>query len=133
MDFKKELKNLVLSVKENVKKGGGKITNEDIATRLGYNRSYFSTLMGPNGKVEKEHIDNFNAHFQKEIAGIIKPSRPGDELNRERAMIKVMYQRVAKQEALRLGITFEQALDLMDDDTMIAWRDLERQERKGKE
>jgi len=128
MDFKKELKSLVETVKNNYKKAGKKITNEEIAARLGYNRSYFSTLTTGSVKVEKEHIDNFKAHFQSELAGVIKPSRPGDKSNRERAMIRVIWQRVAKQEALRLGVSVKEALDGMEDDTMIALSDLERED-----
>jgi len=126
MEFKKQLKELVDIVKAHYLKQGVKITNEEIAKRLGYNRSYFSTLTGGSGKVEKEHIENFKAHFHSEIAGIIKPSLPGDEVNRERALIKMLYQRVAKLEAERLGVPVESVMDEMDRDTMIAWRDLEK-------
>ena len=127
MEFKKELNRLVEIVKAAYLKQGSKITNEEIAKRLGYNRSYFSTLTGSTGKVEKEHIDNFKAHFQSELSGVIKPSPPGDELNRERALIKMLYQRVAKLEAERLGISVEVVMKEMEKDTMIAWRDLEKE------
>lgn len=127
MEFKKELNKLVEIVKATYRNQGSKITNEEIATRLGYNRSYFSTLTGASGKVEKEHLENFKAHFQSELAGVIKPSPPGNDLNRERALIKMLFHRVAKLESDRLGIPLEVVMTEMEKDTMIAWKDLEGQ------
>lgn len=127
MDFKKELKKLVTIVKDNAKKAGQKVTNEQIAERMGYSRTYFSTLTGKTGKVEKEHIDNFKAHFHLELEGIVKPSTPGDALNRERALVKMLYQRVAKLESERLGVPLDKVMDEMERDTMIAWKDLEKE------
>jgi len=95
MEFKKELNKLVDIVKAAYLKHGSKITNEEIAKRLGYNRSYFSTLTGATGKVEKEHIENFKAHFHSELNGVVKPAAPGDSINRERALIKVLLHQVA--------------------------------------
>ncbi|WP_126244369.1 hypothetical protein [Chitinophaga rhizosphaerae] len=126
MDFKIELQKLVDIVKNNSKMAGAPLTNEAIAKRLGYTRTHFSTLLGSNGKVYQEHLDNFKAHFRTELVGIGKPALPGDELNRERALLKVLVQRVAKQEAERLGISVEKALEEIERDTMIAWRDLEK-------
>jgi len=125
MDSKKEYIKLVGTVKNLAKARGERLTNEEIANRLGYNRSYFSTLMGSAGKVEKSHIEDFKLRFQNELAGVIKPVE-GDSVNRERALIKVLMHRVAKLEAERLGIPVELVLAELEKDTMIAWRDLEQ-------
>jgi len=127
MDFKNELRELVEIVKLNSKKAGGKLTNEEIAKRLGYSRPYFSTLIGTAGKVEKDHIDNFKSRFRDELEGkFIKPSLPGDVLNRERALIKVLFHRVVKLEAQRLGMPEDKVIAEMERDTNIALADLEQ-------
>lgn len=128
MKLKDEFKELVRKIKSNSLAGGYKLRNEDMAKRLGYNPDYFSTLTGKSGTVNESHIKDLKDHFKNELDGIIKPSRPGNKNNRERAMVRVMWQRVAKQEAVRLGISVKEAIQGMEDDTMIAWSELEQED-----
>ncbi|SEV88430.1 hypothetical protein SAMN05428988_0105 [Chitinophaga sp. YR573] len=131
MKLKEQYKELVKTIKSRSKEGGIRLRNEDIAKRMGYNSNYFSTLTGESGTVTQQHIDVLKTYFQDELAGIIKPASSGDPVNRERAIIKMLYQRLAKSESERLGIPIEKVMDEMDRDTMIAWRDLESED-KGK-
>jgi len=126
MNLKEEYNSLVKTVKQNIKKAGGKITNEEMAEKLNISRTYLSGLLGGSKDVTKKHIDDFKSHYRDELEGIVKPSKPGSIVNRERALIKMLYQRLAKLEAERLGIPIEKVMDEMDRDTMIAWRDLEQ-------
>lgn len=130
MDFKKEFNRLVKEIKLRSAENGRKIKNDEIARRLGFSsRTYLSDLMGnsSNKEVGEKHILLLKEKFKDELEGIvIKPSSPGDELNRERAMIRVLMQRVAKLESERLGIPVEVVLKEIEQDTMIAWKDLEK-------
>lgn len=54
--LKKEYIRLVGIVKKHRKQEGQPDRYEDIAETLGYNRSYFSTLMGDRGVVTEDHI-----------------------------------------------------------------------------
>lgn len=126
MNLKEEYNSLVKTVKTSVKKAGGKITNEEMAERLNISRTYLSGLLGGSKEVTKKHIDDFKSHYRDELGGIVKPSEPGDSVNRERALIKVLMHRVAKLEAERLGMPVELVLAELEKDTMLAWRDLEQ-------
>jgi len=128
MKNKEQLQKLVETAKINAKVGGVKLRNEDIAKRMGITRTYLSDLLGEPGKdVTSKHVEDFKAHFKDELGGIIKPSGPSNELNRERALIRVLMQRVAKLESERLGIPVEKVLKELEQDTMIAWKDLENE------
>lgn len=102
MDFKKELKRLVEIVKSYSREQGRKVTNEELATRLGYTRSYFSTLLGESGKVYKEHVDNFTAHFQKELSGAAGITA-GDPMNPEKALFFAFLLDYAEWKAEKTG------------------------------
>jgi len=128
MDFKKQLQDLVKSVKNASKQNGVTLRNEDIAKRLGVSRTYMSDLLGSNADVTEKNIALFKERFRDELAGIVRPSEPGDQGNRERALIRVLMQRVAKLESERLGIPVELVMKDLEQDTMIAWRDLEQDE-----
>jgi|GEM_PF-6862907 len=56
MDYKKEYKRLLEIVKERRSQSSLPARNQDIAEILGYNRSYFSTMLGENGTVGPEHL-----------------------------------------------------------------------------
>lgn len=127
MDYKKEFQEIVKSLKANALLAGNKLRNEDIAGRLGYNSDYFNTLNGKSGKVTEDHLNTLKMAFKDELNGVVKPSLPGNELNRERALIKMLYHRVAKLEAERLGVPVELVIKEMEQDTMIAWKDLEKE------
>lgn len=127
MDYKTEFQEVVKSLKAREMMRGGKLRNEDIADKLGYNSDYFNSLNGKSGKVTEDHLNTIKMVFKDELGEIRKPSLPGNEVNRERALIKVLLHRVAKLEAERLGIPVETVLAEMEKDTMIEWRDLEGQ------
>jgi phage repressor protein C with HTH and peptisase S24 domain len=63
MDFKKDYKKLVGIVKRLQTAMGKPSRNEDIARELGYNRSYFSSLLGERGVVSEDHLRNIKLHF----------------------------------------------------------------------
>lgn len=127
MELKEQYRELVKKIKGSALSKGNRLRNEDMAKRMGYNANYFSTLTGGSGTITQQHIDDIKRYFEEELTGVKKPSLPGNEINRERALIKVLLHRVAKLEAERLGISVETVLAEMEKDTMIEWRDLEGQ------
>lgn len=60
---KKEYIRLVTIVKERRTKEGLPARHEDIAKILGYDRAYFSTLLGKRSNVNEEHIKLLKLHF----------------------------------------------------------------------
>ncbi len=128
MNLKEQFREIVKTIKKKSNEGGVKLRNEDMAKRMGYNANYFSTLTGGSGAVTQQHIDELHTYFADELIGIIKSAPPGDPSNRERAIIKMLYHRLAKSESERLGIPIDKVMDEMERDTMIAWRDLEKGE-----
>jgi hypothetical protein len=68
MDYKKKYKDLVSQIKAAAKRENGKpLRNEDIAERLGYERSYFSTLLGERGEVTEKHVRVLQNEFREEL------------------------------------------------------------------
>lgn len=63
MDTKEEYKKLLEIVKKQLKGSGMQSRNEDVAEILGYNRTYFSTLIGKEGNITKGHIKELKLHF----------------------------------------------------------------------
>jgi len=63
MDFKKEYKKLVGTVKSTRKGQKLSFRNEDIAGILGYSRTYFSGLLGKSAIVTQDHLKNLKLHF----------------------------------------------------------------------
>lgn len=63
MDFKKEFKNQLELIKTRLRERGQPSRNEDIANVLGYTRTYFSALLGHNGKVTEDHLKKLRAYF----------------------------------------------------------------------
>jgi hypothetical protein len=61
--LKQRYRELVKELKAYGKKKGTTITNEFIGEALGYERSYFSTLLGDRGKVTEKHIKDLLLHF----------------------------------------------------------------------
>lgn len=64
MELKERYKILLESFKVLRKGRNLPIRNEDIAMVLGYNRSYFSSLLGKNGVITEEHLRDLNMHIQ---------------------------------------------------------------------
>jgi antitoxin component HigA of HigAB toxin-antitoxin module len=62
-NLKKEYLRLVAIVKQHRTQEGLPARYEDIAKELGYNRSYFSTLMGKRGVVTEDHIKQLKLTF----------------------------------------------------------------------
>lgn len=63
MTRKKEYTKLVATVKKHRLQEGLPARYEDIAKELGYNRSYFSTLIGKRGVVTEDHIRQLKLTF----------------------------------------------------------------------
>lgn len=63
MNHKKEYKRLVEIVKSNRRRQDLPTRHEDIAKILGYDRSYFSSLMGKTGTVTTHHIKLLKLNF----------------------------------------------------------------------
>jgi hypothetical protein len=62
-NLKKEYLKLVEAVKKHRLQENLPARYEDIAKELGYNRSYFSTLMGKRGVVTEDHIRQLKLTF----------------------------------------------------------------------
>lgn len=56
MNFKEEYKSLLEQIKLALKEQSLPSRNEDIAKALGYNRAYFSSLIGENGNITSNHL-----------------------------------------------------------------------------
>lgn len=63
MDYKERYRKLVKDLKNLKAKSGETLRNEDIASTLGYSRSYFSNLLGTRGEVTPRHIKNLLLHY----------------------------------------------------------------------
>lgn len=122
MEFKKEIENLLTELKNN---GWGR---KEIEKELGYNANYISQALSRGGNAalvsNLRRLSETVRLRSNDGQAFLKPSAPGDELNRERAIIKMLFHRVAKLEAERLGIPVEKVLEEMERDTRIALRDL---------
>ncbi len=125
MNYKEEYNRLVDLLKSKAKENNVRLRNEDIAEQLSYTRSYFSTLLGKGGKVEKSHIDALKAHFSNELNGVFKPSKPNDLLNRERALLKVLLSEVAKISSAYYNKPIEQILNEINQNTTIEMNSLQ--------
>lgn len=101
------------------------LTQAGIAERIKYSREYLSQSKKTNPEGLYALLEE---HFNSELKGVIKPGKKGDPANMKWAMLKMIYQRLAKIEADRLGLPIEQVMKEMDDETMIAWHDLEKGE-----
>ncbi len=116
MDSKKDIDLLIKLIKE-----ATGLTQAGIAKRIKYSREYLSQAKKTNPEGLYSLLED---HFGSELSGIKKPSKPGDVLNKERALIHVLLHRVAKLESDRLGIPVEKVLEELQKDTMLAWQDL---------
>lgn len=72
MDLKKEYKTLLATIKSKLKTEGSPSRNEDIAKVLGYNRAYFSTLLGDSGVITEDHIKNLKLHFRDLLENVTR-------------------------------------------------------------
>jgi transcriptional regulator with XRE-family HTH domain len=125
MKLSDEYSLLVKSIKNKVKERGERITNEEIAKRLGLTRTYFSSLLNETTPIKAKHIEDLKAHFQMDLSSIDKPAPAGDKLNRERAIIKVLIHEVARLKAKDEGITFDEALSKLKQSTSLVLDDLD--------
>lgn len=65
MEFKEEYKSVLATIKSKLKSAGKPSRNEDIAQVLGYNRSYFSYLIGSSGNITEEHLKYLKLNFKE--------------------------------------------------------------------
>lgn len=107
MDFKTELQSLVKLVKDNAKKNGAPVKNEEIAKRMGVSRTYFSDLLGANAEVTEKHVALFKEKFKQEIGEITRHSAD-KRRNPERAMLLALLVDYCENEAKKEGLTSAQ-------------------------
>jgi hypothetical protein len=79
MNFKEEYLTLIESLKKQQKEKGQILTNTAIATALGYNRSYFSQLIGEKGVVTEQHLTDLKLRYP-EMLGNITPKPIGQDV-----------------------------------------------------
>ncbi|MEZ2446105.1 hypothetical protein AB6805_30530 [Chitinophaga sp. RCC_12] len=129
MEYKKQLADLIKTVKANARATGGKLTNEEITRRLGKkSRTYLSDLLNPDGpNVTQSHILVFKQVFANELQGATLPAAPKDPLNRERAYIKTLVQRLASLEARLSNRDKKIILTEIEQDTILNLKELEGQ------
>jgi hypothetical protein len=116
MDYKKEYKELVRSIKESAKAKGIKLKNEDMARKMGYNPNYFSTLTGGSGVVNKSHLEELKLHFSQDLSEIKSPFTPEDPLNFERATLLAHEKEIAMLKSMLYEVlgrerSYEECLD----------------------
>lgn len=117
MEIKKETERLLSDLKN---LGIGR---KEIEEEFGYSPNYISQALSKGGN--EKLLLNLKKMLQNARPGS-KPSLPGDALNRERALIKVLFHRVVKLEAQRLGLSEGEVMAEMEKDTRIALADLEQ-------
>lgn len=100
------------------------ISRKDIEKEFGYNANYISQALSRGGN--EQLLRNLRRFLETELLKQQKPALPGDQFNRERALIKVLFHRVIKLEAQRLGLPEETVKKELEKDTMIALSDLEQ-------
>lgn len=109
MNLKEEYQELVKKVRSVYLNRGKRLKNDDFANRLGYNKSYFGTLVGSSGKVSSDHIAEFKSAFKDELEGISKPSAD-DSMSDERSILKALLFEVANLKAEKEKISFDEAV-----------------------
>lgn len=126
MDYKKELKKLVETVKANAKASGKKLSNEEIAQRIDKTRTYLSDLLNPDGpNVSESLIALFKQKFYYELQGATIPGKPKDPNNLVRAYVKTIVQRQADFEARVTGRRREDILAEIERETIENLKELE--------
>lgn len=127
MDLLKEYNSIIKNLKISARQAGTKLNNDEIASRLGLSRTYLSALLNGSTPVNKKHVEDLKAHFSAELRGMPnKPALSGDQINRERALIKMLMHRLAKAEAKLYSRPLEDVLQEMEADTTLYLNDLER-------
>lgn len=119
MELKKEIERLLFDLKV---LGW---TRKDVEQEYAYSPNYITQALSKGGN------DKLLYNLTRLIERIkseqnAKPSAPGDVMNRERALIKVLFHRVVKLEAERLGMPEDKVIAEMERDTKIALADLEQ-------
>lgn len=104
MDFKTELKSLVKLVKNNAKKSGEPLKNEQIATKLGISRTHLSDLLGTYGEVTEKHIALFKEKFRQEMSEVTRQNID-KRRNPERSMLLALLVDYCENEAKKEGLT----------------------------
>jgi transcriptional regulator with XRE-family HTH domain len=121
---------------EEITKLNLRFPGKEIVKRTGYKSGIVSEYLNSKKSVSESFLREFSKAFnldyekifgvkQDKAATITKPGKPGDPANMKWAMLKMLYQRMVKSEAARLGLPIEQVMKDMDDETMINWHDLE--------
>lgn len=127
---------------EEVSKLNLRFPGKEIVKKTGYKSGIVSEYLTSKKIVSesflREFCKAFNLDYDKtfnvkpsqlgEQNKPVKPGKPGDPANMKWAMLKTMYQRMVKSEAARLGLSIDQVIKEMDDETMINWHDLESEE-----
>lgn len=104
---------------------GKKITKGQIADKIDMDRSHFSSILNGSRKASSKLIAILEKEFAEDIK--IMPSAPEEELNRERALIKVLLHHLSKIEATVYNEPLQKRLDELEKDTTIAMNDLQKQ------
>ncbi|WP_346318222.1 hypothetical protein [Chitinophaga sp. YIM B06452] len=97
MNLKEEFVFLVKKAKENEKKAGRRLTNQQIGEKLNVGGTYISGLLGGSKDVSKKHVEDFKSHFKDQIAGVVPtvPFAADDPENIERAQIVSLQRHLA--------------------------------------
>jgi transcriptional regulator with XRE-family HTH domain len=105
MDYKKEFKRLVEIIKNTAKERGEKLTNEEIAQKLGIKRTYLSDLLSVPGKdVTAKHVGMFKEVFKNELNKIAHSSLD-PKMNSERAMLLALLVDYSETQGEKEGLT----------------------------
>lgn len=99
MDFKKDYKALVKTIKKSLAEAGKPSRNEDIAAILGYNRSYFSTLLSGNGVVTADHIKALKLNFAEMLG---KSTQVKIESTPEHLFERIIERQAASNAAIKI-------------------------------
>lgn len=111
MNSKEEFKKLVEVIKKQARLQGRKLTNDDIAAKLGYSPNHFNNMMGQRAAVERTHVQLLASKYKEYLDADNQIAEPSETYGHKKApvsdqgeLIELLKQTVKdKQEIIRLN------------------------------
>lgn len=100
LELKNKLNQIVENLKQQAKKNGLKLKNEDIAEVLGYERTYFSTLLGYRGKVTEKHLEHINSKMVELLRKTTNATKENQENKNDSDILSLYRQQIKTQEMI---------------------------------
>lgn len=117
-DLRKELSLMVELVQSYYKAKGVKMTQEDLALKMGKGKKYLSHLINGHENINEGHLHLFQGFFKNELpSGLIDAT----DLNNITTALRVLERKVAElQEKIPGGVSVAEFLKILKKETEIA-------------